>query len=133
MADPQTARIATSLPEARRILGQIGLPVVISPAFTIGRQPTVAATNAEFEDAVQHGLDASVTSEVLIEFIPHPQVGQVWRPLRGGMWRTIVAIHAAGIEWTASPDEHAFSRFESWDRWIRDAQATPASEPPTDP
>jgi carbamoylphosphate synthase large subunit len=62
-----TTRTATSLPEARRILGQIGLPVVICPAFTIGRQTIGATTDTEFEDAIQRGLDASATTEVLIE------------------------------------------------------------------
>lgn len=62
----QTTRTATSLPEARRILEQIGLPVVLQPAFTIGGQ-TIVTTDAEFDDAVQRGLDASATTEVLIE------------------------------------------------------------------
>jgi hypothetical protein len=57
------------------------------------------------------------------EAIPRPQVGQVWRPQRGGMWRTIIAIHPAGVEWTASPHEHWFVRFETWEKWVRDAGA----------
>ncbi len=57
------------------------------------------------------------------EVIHRPEVGQVWRPRRGGMWRTIIAIHPAGVEWTASPDEQAFSRWETWDKWVRDYSA----------
>lgn len=52
-----------------------------------------------------------------------PEVGQVWRPQRGGMWRTVVALHPAGVEWTASPSETGFTRFEEWDRWVREAAA----------
>jgi hypothetical protein len=58
------------------------------------------------------------------ELIPRPQVGDVWRPRRGGMWRTVIGIHAGGVEWTASPDRHEFSRWETWDRWVCNADAT---------
>jgi hypothetical protein len=59
------------------------------------------------------------------ELIPSPKVGQVWRPGRGGMWRTVIGIHPAGVEWTASPSEHAMSRLEAWNKWVRDADARP--------
>lgn len=58
-----------------------------------------------------------------VEVISRPLPGQVWRPRRGGMWRTIVALHRAGVEWMASPSERAFSRWETWDKWVRDAEA----------
>jgi hypothetical protein len=64
-----------------------------------------------------------------VELLPRPAVGQVWRPERGGMWRTIIAIHPAGVEWTANPNVHEFSRFEGWNKWVRDARASPAVTP----
>jgi hypothetical protein len=59
-----------------------------------------------------------------VEVIRRPQVGQVWRPRRGGMWRTVIALHPAGVEWSASPNQHAFTRWEAWDKWVRDAAAS---------
>jgi hypothetical protein len=68
-----------------------------------------------------------------------PQPGQVWRQTkRGGMWRTIVAIHPAGVEWTAGPmvqpkapvvphpADQAFSRWETWHQWVEETGAQPA-------
>jgi hypothetical protein len=63
------------------------------------------------------------------ELLPCPAVGQVWRPERGGMWRTIIAIQPAGVEWTAAPNAHEFSRFDGWNKWVRDARASPAVAP----
>lgn len=58
------------------------------------------------------------------ELIPAVKVGQVWRQRKiGGIWRTVVAIHPAGVEWTANPDRHEFSRFENWDQWVRETEA----------
>jgi hypothetical protein len=64
-------------------------------------------------------------AETFGELIPRPQVGEVWRPRRGGMWRTVIAIHPAGIEYTASPSEHWFVQWATWDRWVREADAHP--------
>ena len=64
---PKSA-IAHSLAEAREALAQVGLPAVIRPSFTLGGTGGgIAYNRAEFEQIVTSGLDASPTSEVLIE------------------------------------------------------------------
>lgn len=58
------------------------------------------------------------------ELIPAVKVGQVWRQRKiGGMWRTVIAIHPAGVEWTANPDEHEMSQWKNWDQWVRYTEA----------
>jgi carbamoyl-phosphate synthase large subunit len=57
-----------SLPEAREILSEIGLPAVIRPSFTLGGSGSgVAYNREEFDQKVQRGLDLSPVSEVLVE------------------------------------------------------------------
>ncbi len=64
---PKSA-IAHSLAEARDALAAIGLPAVIRPSFTLGGTGGgIAYNREEFEQIVQGGLDASPTTEVLIE------------------------------------------------------------------
>ena len=64
---PQSA-IAHSLEEARAALGIVGLPAVIRPSFTLGGTGGgIAYNREEFEQIVTGGLDASPTTEVLIE------------------------------------------------------------------
>ncbi|WP_439577283.1 carbamoyl-phosphate synthase large subunit [Elioraea sp.] len=64
---PKSA-IAHSLAEAREALKQVGLPAVIRPSFTLGGTGGGIAYNMEeFEAIVTGGLDASPTTEVLIE------------------------------------------------------------------
>jgi carbamoyl-phosphate synthase large subunit len=64
---PKSA-IAHSLEEARAALGAVGLPAVIRPSFTLGGTGGgIAYNREEFEQIVTGGLDASPTSEVLIE------------------------------------------------------------------
>lgn len=64
---PRSA-IAHSMEEARESLKKIGLPVVIRPSFTLGGSGGGIAYNTdEFENIISAGLDASPTSEVLIE------------------------------------------------------------------
>jgi carbamoyl-phosphate synthase large subunit len=54
--------------EARKVLADIGLPLIIRPAFTLGGTGGGIAYNVEeFEEIVQRGLDASPVTEVLIE------------------------------------------------------------------
>jgi carbamoyl-phosphate synthase large subunit len=64
---PKSA-IAHSLSEAREALRLVGLPAVIRPSFTLGGTGGGIAYNMEeFEAIVTGGLDASPTTEVLIE------------------------------------------------------------------
>ncbi|MCT6895940.1 MAG: carbamoyl-phosphate synthase large subunit [Commensalibacter sp.] len=64
---PRSA-IAHSMEEARESLKEIGLPVVIRPSFTLGGSGGGIAYNTdEFENIISAGLDASPTTEVLIE------------------------------------------------------------------
>jgi carbamoyl-phosphate synthase large subunit len=59
---------AHSLDEAMAVIEQIGLPVVIRPAFILGGKGTgIASTLDELRHLAQVGLDASPISEVLIE------------------------------------------------------------------
>ena len=66
----ETARseIATTLEQAMEVVGRIGLPVVIRPAYTMGGTGGGFAYNMEeFETIVSRGLAASPVSQVLIE------------------------------------------------------------------
>jgi carbamoyl-phosphate synthase large subunit len=60
--------IAHSLDEALEVLERTGLPAIIRPSFTLGGTGGgVAYNRQEFEEIVRGGLDASPTTEVLIE------------------------------------------------------------------
>ena len=60
--------VAHTMAEAMEELAKIGLPAVIRPSFTLGGTGGgIAYTREEFERIVAGGLDASPTSEVLIE------------------------------------------------------------------
>ncbi|PKP66323.1 MAG: carbamoyl phosphate synthase large subunit [Alphaproteobacteria bacterium HGW-Alphaproteobacteria-7] len=60
--------IANTLDEAREILERTGLPSIIRPSFTLGGTGGgIAYNKAEFDQIVREGLDASPTTEVLIE------------------------------------------------------------------
>ncbi len=60
--------IAHSYDEAVEILERTGLPAVIRPSFTMGGTGGgIAYNRSEFEAIVRGGLDASPTTEVLIE------------------------------------------------------------------
>src|SRR5450631_3023200 len=60
---PRSHQIKT-LAQALEALDDIGLPAVIRPSFTLGG---IGYNKAEFIDIVEGGIDASPTSEVLIE------------------------------------------------------------------
>jgi carbamoyl-phosphate synthase large subunit len=61
-------RIARSMDEAFEILEETGLPAIIRPSFTMGGTGGGVAYNRdEFEEIINRGLDASPTSEVLVE------------------------------------------------------------------
>ena len=60
--------IAHTMEEARAALAEIGLPAVIRPSFTLGGTGGgIAYNREEFEAIVAGGLDASPTTEVLVE------------------------------------------------------------------
>jgi carbamoyl-phosphate synthase large subunit len=60
--------VAHTLEEALRILDYVGLPTIIRPSFTMGGTGGGIAYNRdEFVKIVTGGLDASPTTEVLIE------------------------------------------------------------------
>ena len=60
--------IAHTMGEAYRAVKEIGLPIIIRPAYILGGRGTgIAWTMDEFAEAAQVGLDASPISEILIE------------------------------------------------------------------
>ncbi len=66
--DAPASGTAHDLEHAIEVAEQIGLPVVIRPAYILGGRGTgIAATREEFERAAAIGLDASPISEILIE------------------------------------------------------------------
>jgi carbamoyl-phosphate synthase large subunit len=61
-------RIAHTLEEAFEVLEETGLPSIIRPSFTMGGTGGGVAYNRdEFEEIIRRGLDASPTTEVLVE------------------------------------------------------------------
>src|SRR5579862_1303615 len=64
---PRSHQVKT-LVQALEALDDIGLPAIIRPSFTLGGTGGgIAYNKAEFIDIVERGIDASPTSEVLIE------------------------------------------------------------------
>ena len=60
--------VANTVEEAYAVLERTGLPSIIRPSFTLGGTGGgIAYNKAEFERIVREGLDASPTTEVLIE------------------------------------------------------------------
>jgi carbamoyl-phosphate synthase large subunit len=67
LATPRSHQIKT-LPQALAILDDIGLPAIIRPSFTLGGTGGgIAYNKAEYIEIVERGIDASPTSEVLVE------------------------------------------------------------------
>src|SRR5687767_4326412 len=67
LESPRSA-IAHSLEEAVRALDVVGLPAIVRPSFTLGGTGGgIAYNREEFVEIVTGGLDASPTTEVLIE------------------------------------------------------------------
>src|ERR1700693_6388895 len=67
LATPSSHQVKT-LSQALAALDDIGLPAIIRPSFTLGGTGGgIAYNKAEFIDIVEGGIDASPTSEVLIE------------------------------------------------------------------
>ncbi len=66
--DVPRSGVAHSMEEAAAILEELGLPLCIRPAYTLGGTGGGFAFNVrEFETIVRRGLDASMVTEVLIE------------------------------------------------------------------
>jgi carbamoyl-phosphate synthase large subunit len=67
-AERKRRYVAKGLLEALEALEDIGLPAIIRPSFTLaGTGGGVAFNKAEFIEIIERGLDASPTTEVLIE------------------------------------------------------------------
>ncbi len=67
IATPRSHQVKT-LSEALAIIDDIGLPAIIRPSFTMGGTGGgIAYNKAEFIDIIERGIDASPTSEVLVE------------------------------------------------------------------
>ncbi|MGZ5834708.1 MAG: carbamoyl-phosphate synthase large subunit [Xanthobacteraceae bacterium] len=67
-AERKRRHIAKGLIEALEAMSEIGLPAIIRPSFTLaGTGGGIAYTREEFIDIIERGLDASPTTEVLIE------------------------------------------------------------------
>ena len=63
-----TSRQIKTLPQALEALDIVGLPAIIRPSFTMGGTGGgIAFNKSEFIEIVERGIDASPTSEVLIE------------------------------------------------------------------
>ena len=67
LATPRSHQVKTLI-QALQALDDIGLPAIIRPSFTLGGTGGgIAYNKAEFIEIVERGIDASPTSEVLIE------------------------------------------------------------------
>ena len=65
---PKAEQVASAMEAAQRVIADIGLPVVIRPAYILGGKGTgIASTPEEFALVAAHGLDASPITEILIE------------------------------------------------------------------
>ena len=66
--DVPRSGVAHTMYEATAVLDDIGLPVIIRPAYILGGRGTgIASTREEFEHVASNGLAASPISEILIE------------------------------------------------------------------
>ena len=60
--------VARNMEEAREIADEVGLPVIVRPAYILGGKGTgIASTNEEFEKIAERGIEASPINEILIE------------------------------------------------------------------
>jgi len=66
--DTPVSGTAHTMTEARTVIAEIGLPIIIRPAYILGGRGTgIAATMEEFEKVAAAGIEASPISEILIE------------------------------------------------------------------
>ena len=62
------AKIAHSFDEAQQIQLEIGFPIIVRPSFTLGGTGGgIAYNKEEFKEIINHGLEMSPTTEVLLE------------------------------------------------------------------
>ncbi len=62
------SEVVQDIDAARKVLEEFGLPLIIRPSFTMGGTGGgVAYNKTEFEEIIKSGLDASPTTEVLID------------------------------------------------------------------
>jgi carbamoyl-phosphate synthase large subunit len=67
LESPRSAT-AHTMAEARAAMSEIGLPIMIRPAYILGGRGTgIAHTVEDFERMARNGLDASPISEILVE------------------------------------------------------------------
>ena len=60
--------IAHDMTEARRVVDEVGLPIIIRPAYILGGRGTgMAETMEEFEKVAAYGIECSPINEILIE------------------------------------------------------------------
>jgi carbamoyl-phosphate synthase large subunit len=60
--------IAHNMQDARQVMDEVGLPVIIRPAYILGGRGTgIASTPEEFEAMARYGIESSPISEILIE------------------------------------------------------------------
>ncbi len=60
--------VANTLAQAEEALAKVGLPAIIRPSFTLGGTGGgIAYNNEEFKEICTRGLDASPTTEILVE------------------------------------------------------------------
>ena len=79
--------VAHDMDEARRVVAEIGLPVIIRPAYILGGRGTgMAATAEEFEVAAANGLAGSPIGEPGMPTVVKPvQYMDKWRLDRSGV------------------------------------------------
>jgi carbamoyl-phosphate synthase large subunit len=66
--DVPRSAFAYTIDEARRVMKEIGLPVIVRPSYTLGGTGGgIAETEEEFERIAALGLKSSMTSEILVE------------------------------------------------------------------
>lgn len=66
--DVPKSSVVTSLADGKKALGELGLPVILRPSFTLGGTGgNIAYSEEEFLDQLKWGLKASPTHQVLIE------------------------------------------------------------------
>ncbi|MBP7862807.1 carbamoyl-phosphate synthase large subunit [bacterium] len=60
--------IARNIQDARRLAGEIGFPIIVRPAFTLGGiGGGIAYNQEELDETALHGINASPVGEVLLE------------------------------------------------------------------